>query len=43
LTPDWANVTLRREVEDIPTWLGLVLLFFVRPPRTNPFRIIPLH
>jgi hypothetical protein len=39
LTPDWANSSLRRKIEDVPTWVALVLLYFVRAPRTNPFRL----
>lgn len=39
LTPDWANSSLRRKIEDVPTWVALLLLFFVRAPRTNPFRV----
>jgi len=39
LTPDWANSSLRRKVEDVPTWAALFFLFFVRAPRHNRFRV----
>ncbi len=39
LTPDWANSSLRRKLEDGPSWAALALLFFVRAPRTNRFRV----